>query len=266
MKPRQRSFVHSIAEDFGFDSESIDPEAHRHVMLFKTPKFVAAPMKTLAQAARIKRAQLNISAPVQAAPERKEEANVEFNGFLLTKPRFALTEDELRVVVKKVTPTTDFDISFLSQQEGVALIPLLSENLAILLANLQPAISAEITKAQLAAAVLLCAFDTTGFEPRIIQSQNKPTSAATGGWSQVAAKRAIPRQAPQVAPVGQRPVYTVLGSRLAEAKKKRMEDEETMRRLVKARAKEPVVEDWETEAEKDEGGAGDATAEAAEID
>jgi transcriptional repressor NF-X1 len=253
MKPRQRSFIHSIAEDFGFDSESIDPESHRHVMLFKTPKFVAAPMKTLAQAARIKRAQLNISAPVQSVPGRKEEANIDFNGFLLTKPRFALTEDELRAVVEEALPTAHFGISFLSGDQGVGLIPEQSENTATLLTTLQPTLSAQITKLELAAAVMLCAFDLNGFEPRIIQTQNRPTTVAAGGWSQVAAKRAVPRQAPQVAPVGQRPIYTVLGSKLAEVRKKKLEDEEMLRRLAKARAKEVVVDDWEAEAEKEDG-------------
>ena len=253
MKPRQRAFVHSVAEDFGFDSESVDPEPHRHILLFKTPKFVAAPMKTLAQAARIVRAQLNVSAPIQAAVPDRKEVEVEFNGFLLTKPRFALTEEELLPVIQKAAPTTQFHISFLSE-EGVAVVPILVENISTILTNLQPTISAAIVKADLAASVILCAFDTTGFEPRIIQTQNKPTSAATGGWSQVAAKGAAPRRAPQVAAIGQRPVYTVLGSRLAEAKKKKLEDEEFMRQLARARATEVVVDDWEAEAEKDEGG------------
>ena len=264
MKPRQRSFIHNVAEDFGFDSESIDPEPHRHIMLFKTPKFVSAPMKTLAQAARIKRAQFNVSAPTQAAPEPKEEeANIEFNGFLLTKPRFALTEDELNAILMKVAPVVEFDISFLSGDQGIALIPTLLENTTTaVLTNLQPMISSEVTKASLASAVMLCAFDTNGFEPKVIQMQHS-TSAATGGWSQVAAKRAVPRQAPQVAAVGQRPMYTVLGSKLAEARRKKLEDEEVLRKAAKARVKEPVADDWEAEAEKEEGGVEDEKVEGA---
>lgn len=256
MKPHQRSFVHNMAEDFGFDSESVDPEPLRHIMLFKTPKFVSAPMKTLAQAARIKRAQLNISAPVQGTTERKEEEKVEFNGFLLTKPRFALTEDELRPIVMKSAPGIPFGISFLPGEVGVALIPSNCDTSVSILTALQPPLSSAITDANLAAAVHLCAFDTTGFEPRIIQIQSKSTSAATGGWSQVAAKRAVPRQAPQVAPVGQRPIYTVLGSRLQEARKKKLEDEAMLKKLAKARAEEPVVDDWEMEAEKEDAGVG----------
>ncbi|KAI4133307.1 MAG: hypothetical protein LQ347_002234, partial [Umbilicaria vellea] len=54
MPANQRAFIHALADDFGFDSESMDPEPHRHVAIFKTPKFVTAPMKTLAECVRIR--------------------------------------------------------------------------------------------------------------------------------------------------------------------------------------------------------------------
>ncbi|KAF2178645.1 hypothetical protein K469DRAFT_718189 [Zopfia rhizophila CBS 207.26] len=53
MRADQRAFLHSIAKDFGFDSHSMDPEPHRHVAIFKTPRFVMAPTKTLTECARI---------------------------------------------------------------------------------------------------------------------------------------------------------------------------------------------------------------------
>jgi len=275
MKSRQRAFIHSIAEDFGFDGESLDPEPHRHVVLFKTPRFVAAPMKTLAQAARIKRAQLNTLLPVHSVPERKaDEVEFEYNGFLLAQPRFALTEDELRTSVKKAAPGIDFDFIFMAgDDDGVALLPSKSwetaEQLTALLTGLQPAIAAELSKHHLAGSATLCQFDTSGLEPRVIRQQGKPTTLATGGWSQVAAKKAAPAQAPQIRPVGQRPVYTVLGSRLAEAKRKKVENEEQWRRKAQ---EQDVVDDWEQEVDKEESrgeaeGAdeGPASAEAEEI-
>ena len=252
MKPRQRAFIHSIAEDFGFDSESVDPEPHRHIMIFKTPKFVAAPMKTLAQAARIKRGQLNIGAPVEAP---KQESKPPFNGFLLTKPRFALTEDELRPVIRSAAPTTPFDITFLPNEEGVAIIPMASfdpDATLSLLTALQPTLSSIIIKDKLAAAVMLAHFSTTEFEPELLHVQGTQTAAAAGGWSQVAAKGSAPRTAPRIEPVGQRPVYTVLGSRLAEAKKEKKANEEKLRKLREREANE-VVDDWEAEAEKEVG-------------
>lgn len=253
MKRRQRGFIHSISEDFGFDSESLDPEPHRHVLLFKTPKFVAAPMKTLAQAARIKRATLAVAAPVATVPERKaDEVKNEYNGLLLTKPRFALTEEELRPILAKAAPTTALDVVFLTAEDAIALLPSKSwetaEQLTTLLTSLQPTIAAEIEKQNMAASLLLCLFERTWTNVKIIHQQGKPDSASTNGWSQVAARRSAPISAPQVKAVGQRPVYTVLGSRLAEAKKQR--EAEIKRKTLEA---ENLVDSWEDEAERETG-------------
>ncbi|KIX00411.1 uncharacterized protein Z518_10550 [Rhinocladiella mackenziei CBS 650.93] len=254
MKSRQRAFLHSIAADFGFDGESLDPEPHRHVLLFKTPKFVSAPMKTLAQAARIKRSQLNVSAPILSTPERRaDEVRHDYNGLLLTKPKFALTEDELRPLIKKSAPAPEFDIIFLSNDDGVALLPSTSwetsEQLTTLLTSLQPIVAGEVIKHHLAASVVLCQFDTSGFEPKVVQHPGKPSHAAINGWSQVAAKKAAPAQASQIQPMGQRPVFTVLGSRLAEAKKKKQENEEKLKVMAQ---EQEVVEDWEKEIDQEE--------------
>jgi transcriptional repressor NF-X1 len=253
MKSRQRGFIHSISDDFGFDSESLDPEPHRHVLLFKTPKFVAAPMKTLAQAARIKRAALAIAAPVAAVPERKaDEVRNDYNGFLLTKPRFALTEEELRTILAKAAPTTTLDVVFLTAEDSIALLPSKSwetpEQLTTLLTSLQPTLAAEIEKQSMAASLLLCLFERTWTDIKIIHQQGKQESTSTNGWSQVAARRSAPMSVPQVKAVGQRPVYTVLGSRLAEAKKQR--EAEIKRKKIEA---ENVAENWEDDVEEQAG-------------
>ncbi|KEF53788.1 uncharacterized protein A1O9_10189 [Exophiala aquamarina CBS 119918] len=255
MKSRQRAFIHSLAEDFGFDGESLDPEPHRHVLLFKTPKFVSAPMKTLAQAARIKRAQLNIVAPIHPAKQERRPADEvihDYNGLLLTKLKFALTEDEIKPLVKKSAPATDFDIIFMPNDGGVALLPSKSwetpEQLRILLTSLQPTIAGELVRHNIATDAVLCQFDLSGIEPRVIQQQGKVSTTIATGWSQVAAKRAVPMQAPQVKPVGQSPIYTVLGSRLAEVKRKKQENEDNLRRQALA---QEVVDDWEKEVEQE---------------
>ena len=255
MKARQRAFIHSIAEDFGFDAESVDPEPHRHIVLFKTPKFVAAPMKTLAQAARIRRAQLKVAAPMETAPEKQEVKD--WNGFLLTKPRFALTEEEVRVILKAAAPTTTFDVTFLPDDQGVGLLPQVEQPLK-LLNTLKPLVSVEIGKHELAASVVLAAFDTLSFQPQLLGTQPTSMASAAGGWSQVAAKGAAPARAPVLQAVGQRPVYTVLGSRLKEAREKKKENEELLRKIAKEN--EDAVDDWEKEVEMEEGG-GAATVE-----
>lgn len=235
MKGHQRLFLHSLAEDFGFDSESVDPEPHRHLMVFKTPRFVSAPMKTLAQAARIRRSQLAISAPVSTVAERKEP---EYNSFLLRGLKFALTEDELRPIIQKVIPASSMAIHFL--QEEVILLP----QTRLDLSAIQSSFSTAIISANLASSVLQAQVDTSGFDPVVVAVQTKSTPASAGGWSQVAGAAARRTAAPTVQPVGQKTVYTVLGSKMAERKK-----QETTKK-VKAK-KEEVVDDWEVEMEKE---------------
>lgn len=267
MRPRQRQFIHNLCEDFGFDGESLDPEPHRHVHVFKTPKFVAAPMKTLAQAARIRRAQLNIQAPISgtSTPERRadEVKPAEYNGLLLKQPRFALTEDELRPVIRAVVPANDFEIIFLSATDGIALIPKNEwdgqEQIQTLLETLQPIVSTAISRDGLATSAVLCEFDLdlSNTEPKVIQEAGTTAvpGRSAGGWSQVAAKRSVPMMAPSVAPVGQRSSFTVLGSKLAEAKKKKKEDAAFEKRR-RALQQEPVVDDWSAEMEREESSEG----------
>ena len=250
MKSKQRTFIHSIAEDFGFDGESIDPEPHRHVLLFKTPKFVAAPMKTLAQAARIRRAALAVSAPINAVSEqatKADEAKHEYNGFLLTGPKFGLTEEELRPHVIKAAPTTDFDIVFLTADDSIALLPRNTWDepapLTKLLQSLLPSLNSVLTQSPLAGSILLCQFDLSKHQPVVLCREGESGSGTANGWSKVASRKSAPAQAPQVKAVGPRPVYTVLGSKLAEAKRKKLE--------MKAKDEE-VVDDWEQEMNKDE--------------
>ena len=67
----------------------------------------------------------------------------------------------------------------------------------------------------------------------------------------MAAKAAAPRSAPKQEGVGEKSVYTVLGSRLREAKKKK-------EAMEKAKADEAVVDDWEEEVRKEEEQGGDS--------
>lgn len=238
MKSRQRQFLHSVAEDFGLDSESVDPEPHRHIMLFKTPRFVSAPMKTLAQAARIRRGQLAIAAPiVSAAMEKKEPV---YNAFLLRGLKFALTEEELRAAIKMVIPASQMTIHFLADE--VALIP----QTKIDLSALQPTLSTALVTKELVFSVLQAKIDVSDLQPKVVDVQTKSTTAAGGGWSQVAAAGGKRVFAPTTRAIGQKPIYTVLGTRAAEAKKKKADNE----KALKLR-KEDVVDDWETEMESE---------------
>lgn len=251
MSPHQRAFLHSLSEDFGFDSESVDPEPHRHVAVFKTPRFVMAPMKTLAECVRIRTLVEASNAAAAEAQRKLRTGNESYNGLLLTHPRFGLTLEELRSDFSSVLDTTlglAFDISFLPSEEIALTARPASSSTSISTTSIEASLkalkiplSAIISSKRLANSLQLCASDSS----LNILRRELDDSASNGGWSQVAAKAAAPRTVPSQMAVGQKSVYTVLGSKLKDAKK-RKEDQ------MKAMKDEDVVEDWEEEVRKEE--------------
>ncbi|MCJ1230387.1 FKBP12-associated protein [Toensbergia leucococca] len=250
MPPHQRAFIHSLADDFGFDSESMDPEPHRHVAIFKTPRFVMAPMKTLAECVRIRTSAEASSTTIAEAQKKLNAHNEPYNGFLLTGPRFGLTLEDLRADLSstlKSSPSLVIDISFLPSEEIVlkahsisASTTTPSPSIEAILRAMKPALSATILSNHLAVSIQLCALDSS---LNILRRELSEINA-NGGWSHVAAKGAAPRQAPKLMAVGEKSVYTVLGSKMRDAKRKEKEE--------RKREREAVVDDWEEEARKEE--------------
>ena len=247
MPAHQRAFLHSLAEDFGFDSESVDPEPHRHVFVFKTPRFIMAPMKTLAECVRIRALETAVTASTEAERRVHTTNNDPFNGFLLTGPRFGLTLDDLRTDLSSAfatSPGLAFDISFLPSEEIVLKArPALTATTASsaiepLLRTLKPALAALITQKHLAVSLSLCALDHS----LNILRRERDGAADANGWSQVVAKGSVgPRFAERTLAVGGKSSFTVLGSKVRDKKRK---DEE--------KKKESVVEDWEEEIRREE--------------
>lgn len=249
MPPHQRAFLHSISEDFGFDSESMDPEPYRHVAVFKTPRFVMAPMKTLAECIRIRALAEASGAPVAETQKKLQASNENYNGFLLSNPRFGLTLEELRTdcaASLDSTPGLLYEISFLPSEEIVIKARPASSSTVVSssaieasIKALKASLSASVSSKHLANSIQLCALDSS----LNITRREMDDPANNGGWSQVAAKAAAPRTAPRQTAIGEKSVYTVLGSKLRDAKKKK----EEMRK-----AKEVVVDDWEEEMRREE--------------
>ena len=250
MPQHQRAFLHSLSEDFGFDSESMDPEPYRHVAVFKTPRFVMAPMKTLAECVRIRTSAEATSAPALETQRKLQIDNEVYNGFLLMNPRFGLTLEELRADCATCfdsTPGLSYEISFLPSEEIIIKARPASSSTVISASAIEVAIktlkaplSASISSQRLASSIQLCALDNS----LNITRREMDDPANNGGWSQVAAKGAAPRTAPRQSAVGEKSVYTVLGSKLRDAKKKKEE-------MKKAKDSE-VVDDWEEEMRKQE--------------
>lgn len=263
MPSHQRAFIHSIADDFGLDSESMDPEPHRHVFVFKTPRFVKAPMKSLSECLRIKAAatEAAISNSATEVPRKKQSNNEPYNGFLLTRPKFALTLDELRADISATlnsTPTLQFDISFLPSEEivikarpspsstsSLTSSPLTIENL---LRSIKPAFAAIVSTNQLASAVHLCTLDPS---LNILRKETFAAEAISDGWSQVAAKAAGGfRTAPKIPAVGVKSSFTVLGSKAGKGKEK--DGKRKKEGKERTGGEQDVVEDWEEEFRREE--------------
>lgn len=260
MPSHQRAFLHYLAEDFGFDSESMDPEPHRHVCIFKTPRFVLAPRKTLAECIRI-RADAEASVSVEQQ-ERLSADNVPFNGFVLSAPQFGILLEDVRVELQPVLENAAvlaFDIAYLPSEEiaikarpASASTSIAAPAVATRLKSLKSALVNSVTSKNLAQSTKLCTLDDS-----LNILRREQDTGAGDGWSKVAAKgSSTPRSAPSQAAIGGKSVYTVLGSKLKEAKRKKEEEERC--------AKAEVVEDWEDEMKKEERqpGSPSATAEA----
>ena len=248
MPSQQRAFLHALAEDYGLDSESMDPEPHRHVCIFKTPRFVSAPRKTLAQCVRIIK---NIPAPAPAS--RPADQSQAFNAILIKDARFGLTIDELDEALKPdlgarpspATPAVKFTISFLPNEEVIiksspavsaaSIATSLAPTPAAVetyLAGLKQTIAKTVSRLGLAGAASLCHAD----DSLNVTRREGDGGAGTGGWSSVASRGAWRRAAP--APAAQQKAP----SAFVALKKKKEE--------IKKILAEPVEDDWLAAAEK----------------
>lgn len=237
MKPEQRAFLHSLAEDFGLDSESEDPEPHRHVCVFKTPRFVSAPMKTLAQCVKIKPAE---PAPAPSLSKGLVRTADPYNALLLSNPKFGLTIDELSSALQPdfISAGLKFEISFLPAGDVVLkALPSGSwlQKVEPTLVALKPIVNKKVTSLTdpLASAATLCLLDSN------LNVVKREEDSAGGGWSQVA-KGATNTRAPVRENVGYKSSFTVLGKSALSKKKKEVTEE--------------APEDWEREVEGWEAG------------
>ncbi|KAI1862929.1 hypothetical protein JX265_008975 [Neoarthrinium moseri] len=234
MKPHQRAFLHSLAEDFGLDSESQDPEPHRHVSIFKTPRFVSAPLKTLGQCVKIR------TDAAQASQSQTTNIIVPtepFNALVLSAPRFGLTIEELESSLKldfATQPSISFTTSFLPSDEIVlkgsgAWTP---QALEASVTALKPAVAQTVARQGFAKAVSLCHVDSS----LNVLRREADASKNEGGWSSVVGRSAA---RPAVRPAASAENASVRNKfvLLKKESKKKVEQQ-------------PVEEDWEAAADK----------------
>lgn len=250
MPAHQRAFLHSIAEDFDFDHESMDPEPHRHVAIFKTPRFVMAPMKTLAECFRLRQVQRGTTAvPAPVHPSRPKPTNVTgdpFNSFIITNPRFALTIDEVSAVVRSTLPKTNFpielEVHFLPSEEVALRPPLMTRvnmpepDMQAKLESIKPALDKAICSNQIGGKLQLARLDSS-----LNVLRRETDNSAGAGWSQVVAAKGAPvRKVERAAPIANKFAVLSLSSNRKKREKEKVE----------------VADDWEAaeleEEEKEE--------------
>lgn len=229
MKSHQRAFLHALAEDFGLDSESSDPEPHRHVCLFKTPRFVSAPLKTLAQCAKIR---ANQDSSTQQSTIANDATTVPYNALVLTNPQFGLTIEELDTALKKeyaACPTVTFHTSFLPSEEVVikGSGTWTTQTLEAALTALKPTLQQTVKRLKLADGVFLCTVD----DSLNVVRREDGRAKGQGGWSAVVSRSTVRSQAS-----GSMPPRSNFVALKKESKKKVEKD--------------AVEEDWEAAAEK----------------
>lgn len=250
MRSHERQFLHVLAKDFGFESEGMDPEPHRHVMIWKTPKFVSAPHKTLAEALRIRQlAQKSATASANVSDNegtqktsRKRATDEPLDAFVIAHPKFGLTIDELRSEVERQVHDSmglTFDIEFLPSEEVV--LKAQSQALGgndleqVLQCIKLPLITAISTKGYGSAE--LCATDSS------LNILRRESDGGPGdGWSKVAAKKSAPRGA-MASGVGSGAqggnAFSALGDGKVTFAKKKVVEKVKPRKTV-------VVDDWMT--------------------
>lgn len=260
MPAHQRAFIHALAEDFGLDSESQDPEPHRHVAVFKTPRFVSAPKKTVSQCVRIAAATKPTSATTTPArgPSPGQDS---FNALLLSAPRFGITIDELEsalapdlAAARKSAPTLSFTTTFVNEHEviiaarvaataaAVATAAAMPQAVEAVLRSLKPAVATTVTGAGLAGGVALCRVEAGG--STIARREGGPDHA---GWNAVASRGPWRRSgnAAPAAPVEEKKKgFGFVALRRLGEKKKQEEKKVSV---------EPVEGDWLAAAERMDG-------------
>jgi len=223
----------------------MDPEPHRHVAVFKTPKFVMAPMKTLAECARTRQIQrpVPVTAPA-AVPLRPKPSNTTgdpYNAFLILNPRFALTIEEVSMVIKNILPQTNFPLEFeivFLPGEAVALKLPIAARLSIQEREIQTMLeSVKTPLSQALSAQKVGSLQLARLDASLNVLRKESDIGPGSGWSQVAASRGIPsRQVQKSTPFGNKGGFAVLS---LSSKKKKVEPA-------------PVVDDWEVAEEEEE--------------
>jgi len=161
MKSRLRQFIHALADDYGLDSESEDPEPYRSVVITKNPTYTV-PKKTLSEAYKMPaKNDGTAEKSTSSIQQLKKAAKQAVNALVLSGLRVGLLsselEKELDIVVRG--STLRFSTKWTNDEE-VILEPVQSslspDELEVELMNIKPIIKQHVVARKLATTVELC--------------------------------------------------------------------------------------------------------------
>lgn len=274
MKSSQREFIHNLAEDYGLDSESQDPEPYRNVVVVKGHKFIGAPKKSIADFIKSNHSTKPAATPANAPLIEQLRKPGKFNALVLHDLRIGLLTTELE---KELAPLLNssqlrFNIHW-SGDEEVVLNPVTSsfgaDETELELNNIKPVLRRLVVSKGLAQDVDLC---WVGKDGKISARDNggKAWTTASSGRASASgsgtntpltwARPGIPAAKngfSALDPAGHAKIIAA-----AEAKKREESERKRVEKERKQKEKETemseVVEDWEAAMDEEERSEGEA--------
>ena len=250
MKSSQRAFLHSLAEDYGFQSESQDPEPYRSVVLFKGSNNGTAPKKTIAEYIAWKPSAVPTSTPVSIQQLKKPQRQA-YNAIILQNIKIGILNAEIERELEPVLKDTQLRFNLQWSNEDVLLVPKASslgnDQIEVELADvLIPQLKRLIAKNGLADKAELCLIGKDG---QIVNRESQPKWSLVVGKSSAAAGTKPPVQAS----VGSKSRFDFDYGKAELARK----SAESLKKKDKKKEKEvDVVDDWETAADNEAEAAG----------
>lgn len=247
MRSPQRAFLHILAADFGFESESQDPEPYRSVIIFKGSNFTAVPRKTIADFLAAKPSAPPTAMPVSIQQLRKPRKDAH-NAIVLKRIRVGLLSIDLEKELEPVLKDSQlrFNMQWTGDEE-VVLEPKTSsfatEQIELELTELSPKLKRLVAQKGLAESVELCSVDRNG---QILGRHGNQ-------WSMVASSKAA--QASKVVQTGfnTKNGFSIFGGDGGAGPSNQRSTESLKKKFAlerkKEKEREEVVEDWEMAAD-----------------
>lgn len=251
MSSQRRAFVHALADDFQLDSESLDPEPHRHVEVFKprTWNLSGLQWKTCAEAIKIREQEKRDAETERVTRCREQEGDKSYNAILLREVKFAVVEEEVKAavapIVAKEASVGSWEVVFLLSGEVVVAIRTLSstrtaedgeKKIENVITGLREPLLRALREKGVAKDVELVRVN----ESQNIVRRERQGESEEGGWSRVVSKGAAPSKMVESKGLGNGGGYVVLGRK----KNGVLVGEEKGKKPVAPKKEEEVLEDW----------------------